>query len=327
MKLSVVGTSEITEKILEAVKLCPEIELDIVCSRTASKGEMFIKKYGFRSRVSTVEDLATTNTDAVYIASPNNCHYSQAKILIEHKKHILLEKPFTSNSREMNELIKLAKRNNVVLMEAVVTPTLPNFRKLKEMLQKENEITHVSLAFAKVSSKIDNFLRGETISSFSPEMSGGSLMDLGLYGVWFSVALWGKPNKINHHSVLKLPSYVDGKGTLVLSYDCFDVEIKHSKISNDGTDAHIYTKTKEIIVNYFPTASKIITIDNSNGNTVKDESVVDERSVYCHEMFEFLTCVKEGRESTINSLKNTRVVMGILDEARRQANIVFPSDI
>lgn len=326
MKLSVVGTSEITEKILDAVKFLQDIELDTVCSRVTSKGEMFMSKHGFRSHVSTLEDLAKTGTDAVYIASPNSCHYSQAKILIEHKKHILLEKPFTSNSREMNELINLAKINNVVLIEAVVTPSLLNFRKLKEMLQEENEITHVSLAFAKVSSKIDNLLRGETVSSFSRDMSGGSLMDLGLYGVWFAVALWGKPNKINHHSVVKLPSYVDGKGVLVLSYDNFDVEIKHSKISNDGTDAHIHTKTKEIIVNYFPTMSKIITIDN-NGNTIKDESVVDEHSAYYHEIIEFLTCVKESRESTINSLKNTRVVMGILDEARRQANIVFPSDI
>lgn len=327
MKLSVVGTSEITEKILDAVKFLQDIELDAVLSRVASKGELFIKKYGFRRHVSTLEDLAKTGTDAVYIASPNNCHYTQAKILIEHKKHILLEKPFTSNSREMNELIDLAKRNNVVIMEAVVTPSLLNFRKLKAMLQEENEITHVSLAFAKVSSKIDNFLRGETVSSFSRDMSGGSLMDLGLYGVWFAVALWGEPNKINHHSVVKLPSYVDGKGVLVLSYDNFDVEIKHSKISNDGTDAHIYTKTKEIIVHYFPTASKIITIDNSNGNTIQDESVADDHSTYYHEISEFLTCVKESRESTINSLKNTQIVMGILDEARRQANIVFPSDI
>ncbi len=327
MKLSIVGTSEITEKILDAVKLCPNIELDAVCSRQESRGKLFINKYGFRRHISTVEELARTGTDAVYIASPNNCHYSQAKILIESGHHILLEKPFTSNSQEMNELINLAKSKNVVLMEAVVTPTLPNFIKLKKMLENENEITHVSLAFAKVTSKLDNFLRGETVSSLSLERSGGSLMDLGLYGVWFTVALWGKPNKINHHSVVKLPSNVDGKGTLVLSYDNFDVEIKHSKISNDGTDAHIHTKTKEIIAHFFPATSKIITIDNSNAHIMKDESVLDEYVVYYHEILEFVTCVREGRESSITSLDNTQIVMGIIDEARRQANIVFSSDI
>ena len=327
MKLSVVGTGAITEKILEAVKLCQNIELDAVCSRQESNAQLFINKYGFRRHVSTVEELARIGTDAVYIASPNDCHYNQAKILIENGCHILLEKPFTSNSQEMNELINLARAKNVVLMEAVITPTIPNFRKLKKMLENENEITHVSLAFAKVTSKLDNFLRGETVSSLSLERSGGSLMDLGIYGVWFTVALWGKPNKINHHSVVKLPSNVDGKGTLVLSYDNFDVEIKHSKISNDGTDAHIYTKTKEIISHFFPAISKIITIDNSDGYIMKDESVSDEYGVYYYEILEFVTCVEEGRESSITSLDNTQIVMGIIDEARRQANIVFSSDI
>ena len=326
MKLSIIGTSVITTQVLEAIKLHPEIELDFICSRSTSKGEKFIQEYGFKNHVSTVEELAQTDTEAVYIASPNSCHYHQAKILIEQGKNILLEKAFTSNSRQAKELIELAKMKNVVLMEAIVTPFLPNFKKLQEIIPQKKEIIHVDLAFAKASSKLDNFIKGDDTNIFSSAMSGGSLMDLGVYGIWFAVALWGKPKKISYHSLVKLSSGVDGKGLLVLSYRSFDVKIIHSKISNDGLDAHIHTKKRQIIGSNFSILSKILDID-THQHIIKDESVDQQYTQYYYELGEFLRCVTTGDQSFINYLENTLLVMNILDEARKQAKIVFPDDL
>ncbi len=326
MKLSIIGTSTITTQVLEAIKLYSEIELDFICSRSTLKGEKFIQQYGFKKHVSTVEELAQTDTEAIYIASPNSCHYYQAKILIEQGKHILLEKAFTSNSRQAKELIELAKTKNVVLMEAIVTPFLPNFEKLKEILPPKKEIIHVNLAFAKVSSKLNDFIKGDPTNIFSSEMSGGSLMDIGVYGIWFAVALWGKPKKISYHSLVKLSSGIDGKGLLVLSYHSFDVKITHSKISNDGLDAHIYTKKRQIIGSNFSILSKILDID-THKHIIKDESVDQQQTQYYYELGEFLHCVTTGNQSFKNSLENTLLVMNILDEARKQAKIIFPDDL
>ena len=326
MKLSIIGTSIISTKMLEAIKLYPEIELDYICSRSSSKGEEFIQQYGFKNHVSTVEELAQTNTEAVYIASPNSFHYPQAKILIEQGKHILLEKAFTSNSIQAKELIELAKMKNVVLMEAIVTPFLPNFKKLQEIIPPNKEIIHVNLAFAKVSSKLNDFIKGNNTNIFSSEMSAGSLMDLGVYGIWFAVALWGEPKKISYHSLVKLSTGVDGKGLLVLSYHSFDVKITHSKISNDGLDAHIYTKKRQIIGSDFSILSRILDID-THQHIIKDVSVAQQHTQYYYELGEFLRCVITGDKSFFESLENTIIVMDILDEARKQAKIVFPDDI
>lgn len=324
MKLSIIGTSIITEKMLEIINLYSEIELDIICSRSHSNGEKFIEQYGFKKHVYSVEELAQTNTDAVYIASPNSCHYYQAKILIEQGKHILLEKPFTTNGAQAKELIELAKMKNVVLMEAMVTPFLPNFQKLKEIMPSPKEIIRVHLACSKVSSKIDAFLKGEPTNVFSLEMAGGSLMDLGVYGVSCAVFLWGEPRYISYHSLVKIDSGLDVKGTLVLSYQYFDVKIVHSKISNDGLDAHIYTKQRQIIGSNFSTLSKIMSI---NHHIIKEESVNQEYSPYYYELGEFLRCVTKGDQSFIHYLVNTQIVMDILDEARKQNNIIFPDDL
>ena len=42
-------------------------------------------------------------------------HYSVAKTLIENRKHVLIEKPITTNSKESNELVAMAKENNVIV--------------------------------------------------------------------------------------------------------------------------------------------------------------------------------------------------------------------
>ena len=68
----------------------------------------------------SLDDLGSCeHVDAVYIASPNSFHYEQAALLLSHGKHVLCEKPITSNARELEHLIQLAGQNNVILLEAI----------------------------------------------------------------------------------------------------------------------------------------------------------------------------------------------------------------
>ena len=58
---------------------------------------------------SSLDDAGALNYDAYSVVVPAEHHYSVAKTLIEHKKHVLIEKPITTNSKESNELVALAK--------------------------------------------------------------------------------------------------------------------------------------------------------------------------------------------------------------------------
>ncbi|MFN1875165.1 Gfo/Idh/MocA family protein [Clostridioides difficile] len=78
--------------------------------------------------------------DAVYIASPNALHSKQTITCLKHKKHVLCEKSLASNLKEVKSMIKTAKDNNVLLMEAMRITCVPNFKAVKENLYKIGKI-------------------------------------------------------------------------------------------------------------------------------------------------------------------------------------------
>ncbi len=61
------------------------------------------------------EILEDENIELVIIATPNSIHYTLAKKALEKGKNVVLEKPFTVNTKEADELIKLAKNKNKLL--------------------------------------------------------------------------------------------------------------------------------------------------------------------------------------------------------------------
>ena len=61
-------------------------------------------------------DLFEMNLDAVVIATPPATHYEIARDCMEHGLHVLVEKPITLDSEDAAKLIKVAEKNNVILM-------------------------------------------------------------------------------------------------------------------------------------------------------------------------------------------------------------------
>ncbi|MFN4133670.1 MAG: Gfo/Idh/MocA family protein [Candidatus Hadarchaeales archaeon] len=84
--------------------------------------------------------------DAVVIAAPLNAHYEIGKFCLENGKHILIEKPFVSNTKEAEELARISKKKKRVLMVGHVYEYNPGVRKLKEIIRtgKLGEIYYMS---------------------------------------------------------------------------------------------------------------------------------------------------------------------------------------
>lgn len=76
------------------------------------------------------------NVDAVVITTPVNTHYEIVKDCLKTKKHILVEKPFTSTSKQAEELLELVKKNNIILMVGHVYEYNPGTQKLKEIIKE-----------------------------------------------------------------------------------------------------------------------------------------------------------------------------------------------
>ena len=85
---------------------------------------------------SNLKDSLKRNFDAYIVSTPPNTHYNIAKIIIDNKKHVLVEKPITLNLADAISLNDLAKANKVNLMVGHLLLFHSAFIKTKELIDK-----------------------------------------------------------------------------------------------------------------------------------------------------------------------------------------------
>ncbi|MFD3155702.1 Gfo/Idh/MocA family protein [Haloimpatiens sp. FM7330] len=325
IRFGVIGTNWITDEFIRCANLTGDFTLNAVYSRTEQKAVKFAQKHSVDLIFTNLEDMAKSNSiDAVYIASPNSFHARQAKLFLQNKKHVLCEKPISSNLLELEEIIKVAKENKVLLMEAMKSSFLPNFKSIKENLYKIGKIRRYFGTYCQYSSRYDKYKAGKNPNTFNPEFSNGSIMDIGIYCIYPLIHLFGKPNNVIANGFI-LKSGVDGEGSLLLSYDDMDAVIMHSKITNSSLPSEIQGEEGNIIIDKIHTPENI-KIFYKNGE-VEDITVPQSKDIMYYESKEFIDLIKEDKiESTINSYSISKNVMEVLEKAREQMGVSYPSD-
>ncbi|OLP64090.1 hypothetical protein BACPU_28370 [Bacillus pumilus] len=325
VRFAVIGTNWITDRFLQSGEEIADFTCTAFYSRSAEKGEAFAKKYGIETVFTNVHQMAASDAfDAVYIASPNALHKEQAILMMEHKKHVLCEKPLASHRKEVEQMIAVAKQHQVCLMEAMKTTFLPNFLQVKQHLQELGTIRQVVAHYCQYSSKYDDYRNGHTLNAFKPELSNGSLMDIGVYLVFPMIDLFGLPHEITARGY-KLSSGVDGNGSLLLQYDQHQALLFHSKISTSHLSAEIQGEDATMVMDQFHRPSRI-TIHNRDGNQ-KDISLKDDQPAMFYEIEHFIKCIQEEKgQSPINTFALSVQTMSVMDEARRQMGIMYPAD-
>ena len=214
MRFAVIGTNWITDRFLEAAQLVDDFQLTAVYSRTEQRAKEFASKYKVDTTYTSLEELANSDqVDAVYIASPTAFHAEHAITCMRGGKHVLVEKPLASNVKEAEKMIETAKEHQVLLMEAMKTTLVPNFAKVKENLDKIGPIRRYVANFCQYSSRYDQYKEGIVLNAFKPELSNGSLMDIGVYCLYPMIALFGEPLEVKANAFM-LGWGVDGGGSV-----------------------------------------------------------------------------------------------------------------
>ncbi|RWZ58773.1 Gfo/Idh/MocA family oxidoreductase [Halobacillus fulvus] len=325
IRFGIIGTNTITEKLLSAAEEHPKFQLTAVFSRTEKRAREFAEQYGASFTFTSLEEMAASKEiDAVYIASPNSFHADQATIFMENGKHVLCEKPLASNTSEVRTMIETAERNNVVLMEAMKSTLMPGFAKLREHLHKVGTIRRYVGNFCKYSSRYDAYKNGKVLNAFNPEYSNGSLMDLGIYGIYPMVVLFGEPKAIRANGTI-LGSGVDGQGSLLVDYEGMEAVIMHSKIINSYTPSEIQGEKGSILIPNISEPDKM-TIHYRDGSMETIDGEMSYEPMY-YEVKEFINLIEKGQhQSSVNSLENTRITAEIMEQARKQIGLVYPAD-
>lgn len=180
LHVGIVGAGWIAEKAAITLRELPTVECYAIASRSQEKAEAFAAQWGVTVAYGSYAALiADPKVDLVYVATPHSHHYDVTMQALEAGKACLVEKAFMANYAQSQRVVDLARRKNVFLAEAIWTryqPIVPVIRKM----MAEGRIGDLRLITASIGYSMGNKPR-----IMRPDLCGGALLDLGVYGINF----------------------------------------------------------------------------------------------------------------------------------------------
>lgn len=317
IRFGIIGTNWISGDFVKAIKSNKECSVTAVYSRKEETGNNFIKEYNLKAKVFTsLEEMAKSEeVDAVYVGSPNSLHGSQSFICLQNNKHVICEKPITTNLEDFDKNVLEAKRNGLTYMEAVKTSFLPNIEAIKKNIYKIGKVRNIVLNYSQYSSRYDALKRWELTNVFDPKFDGGSTFDLGIYPLYFIMSIFGLPESYIGRNIF-LESRIDGTGVIVLNYEDMIATLIHSKITATNVPSEILGEEGTIVIDGVSVLKKV-TIIMRDGK--KEEiTMPQELNQMTYELEEFVSLIKNNRtESEINNFKLSRKSVEILSAVRK----------
>ena len=318
MNLGIVGAGMIVKDFLSFTHELPEIKLEAIVARNIENLKNLQNTYNIKQIYTDLDEcLSSPSIDTIYVAVPNNLHYSVAKKALEAGKNVICEKPFTLNYHETVELFELAESKNLILIEAITNQYLPNYLEIKENLSQIGNIRLVECNFSQLSSRYEAFKKGIIAPVFDKNQGGGVLGDLNIYNIHFVVGLFGSPKNSEYYP--NIVREVDTSGILILEYDEFKVVCIAAKDTYNNSYANIQGD-KGLI--------KVIGTLNEVPNYIIKNNEVEmkvNKNIHKHRMYsefkKFIDVIDNKDFDFMQKQKeHSLAVMEIFDKSRKQIN-------
>lgn len=319
-KWGVLAPGKIANRFVQGLAQVEGAQPWAVGSRDLGRAQAFADQYGFERAYGSYEELAQDkDVDAIYVATPHPMHEQAVLTCLEQGKAVLCEKPFAVNHRQAQRMIARAREKNVFLMEAMWTRFLPAVRKAMSLVEGGaiGKVRHVAADFGfRAEADPDSRL-------FSPELAGGSLLDVGIYNLAFCSMVYGRqPDQVQSH--LQIGSTgVDEKAAALLQYDGGGTAFVLSAIRlNTAQEAIIYGEKGYIRLPQYWHATSVI-LHNQDGE--QTFHLPFEASGFQYEITEVMDCMRRGlKESPIMPLDETLALAGTMDRIRRDNQLRYP---
>lgn len=318
MNLGIVGAGMIVKDFLSFSHELPEIKLEAIVARNIENLKNLQNTYNIKQIYTDLDEcLSSPSIDTIYVAVPNNLHYSVAKKALEAGKNVICEKPFTLDYNETVELFQLAESKNLILIEAITNQYLPNYLEIKENLSQIGNIRLVECNYSQLSSRYEAFKKGIIAPVFDKNQGGGVLGDLNIYNIHFAVGLFGAPKNSKYYP--NIVREVDTSGILILEYDEFKVVCIAAKDTYNNSYANIQGD-KGLI--------KVIGPLNEVPNYIiknKEVEMKVNKNIHKHRMYsEFKKFIDVIDNKDFDFMQKQKVhslaVMKIFDKSRKQIN-------
>lgn len=177
VKWGVLGTANIAKGCtIPGMQQVDNCELYAIAGRDINKALKFKDDFGFQIAYGSYEELIEdSEVQAIYIPLPNGLHLKWVKEALQHKKHVICEKPLALNSSDARDMFETAKANGVILMEAYAYLHSPYIKSLKADIDSGliGEIDYIESEFLTQG-------YSEDIRLYK-DQGGGAMYDLGCY--------------------------------------------------------------------------------------------------------------------------------------------------
>lgn len=318
--IGIMGTGIIAKTMAQTLAGMKGVKCGVVASRTLEKAESFAKEFNIAKAYGSYEELAADDTvDMIYIATPHSEHLSNAKLCIYHHKPVLVEKAFTANTKQAEELFLYAKQENVFVTEAIWVRYMPFLDKIKEVLAS-GVIGRPTMLTANLGYDIDQKDR-----LTNPNLAGGALLDVGIYALNFACMLFGD----DYEKVSSICTYcqtgVDEQDSMTLIYPDGKMAVLNASMLSVSDRKGIIHGDKGFMVIENINNFESLSVYDEEYNRVAYYERESQITGYEYEVQSALEAIENGKlECSQMPHEETLRMMKLMDTLRKQWNIKYP---
>lgn len=328
MKFAILAPGKIARSMAQAVAGIKEtmsslqIELYAVASRDYDRAKEFAKQWGFEKAYGSYEEmLEDESVELVYVASPHSHHYQHAKMCLEHGKNVLLEKAFTVNAVQAEELISLARKKKLLLAEAIWTRYMPSRKMIDEIISSGV----IGQPFSLTANLGYAMAQKERLQN--PELAGGALLDVGVYPINFALMVFhGEIKDIKTTAVLS-PKGVDWLNSVTLTFEDGKMAVLHSSMLTATDRLGVVYGDKGYIEVQNINNCEEIRVFNLEHQITASYKVPKQINGYEYEVFSCMKAINERKVECEEMPHNeTLRVMRLLDSIRKEWCMKYPCE-
>lgn len=327
IRWGILGCGHIAKKFAADIQYVEGAKLTAAGSRSQAAADEFARTFSIPHSHGSYDALVNDEeVDVIYIASPHGLHHEHALLCLKNNKAVLCEKAFAINSKQAEEMIAVAKDQNIFLMEALWSKFTPQYDTVQQMLNQEK--------LGEIQSMIVNFgfIPEPPFSArlYEPSLGGGSLLDIGIYNVFITLSVLGRPD-IVEACMTPASTGVDVQCASTFRYKNGAIAQLFSTFSSNlATEADICGTKGRIRLTprfYNPTTAVI----EFYPGRIDTKQIIPHHSEpgfgYQYQARHVCDCLRQGlTESPVMSHADTLLIMETMDRIRVSAGIHYEVD-
>lgn len=300
VKVGIVGVGHLGSIHAKVYSKLKDVDLTGVCDCNLERALEIGKKYHVKS-YANYEDLFG-KVDAASIVVPTSLHYSVAKEFLNHGIHVLIEKPITKTLQEADELIEIAKKNNLIIQVGHVERFNAAVLALEHVL------------------KNPKFLECQRLGPFHKRVEDvGVVLDLMIHDIDIVLGLIQK-EVVNIEAVglSTISNHEDAANVRLIFENGTIADITASRVTKDVVrKIRIFQEDSYISLDY---VNQELTLFKKTGKKIqKDKIKIKKTEPLNEELGSFIECVSTGKKPVVSGIEGRRalaVALAILEKIK-----------